>query len=358
MIAQSSAISASRPPVSFSGGTRQRGDDSAVTGSIAPASYPQGRSRLGAVIVLVGAGLLMQGVANGLARNGDSSTALRLFVVGMAILFGACAWRLTGAPARRNERLLVSLVLGLGLLASYLMRYPLLLSSFDELQHRATLSHLLSSHALFPVNTYLPVSSYYPGLELATMAIRCLTGLPLSVDQVIVLIAVRVLLLLSVFLIIERACGSAWAGGVGSLVYMSNPQFYAFDSIYAYETMALALGAAAIYLLFASVDRARPDMGRLFILALCTVAALVITHHLTSWLTIGFLVVWGVGLALRSRFSKAGTPRLRIRRRAEVRVNWHRCRHQCRVVYRVDTIRWQPTHRLREPDLLRRLFGH
>ncbi|HXY28300.1 MAG TPA: hypothetical protein VEH82_08460, partial [Acidimicrobiales bacterium] len=281
---------------------------------------PRGRSRLGAVIALAGAGLLMQGVADALARNGDSSTALRLFVAGMALLFGACAWRLTGAPARRNERLLVSLVLGLGLLASYLMRYPLLLTSFDELQHRATLSHLLSSRALFPANTLLPVSPYYSGLELVTAATRSLTGLPLTVDQVIVLTAVRVLLVLAVFLVVERVCGSARAGGVGALVYMANPQFYAFDSMYAYETMALALAAAAVYLLFASVDRARPGMGRLFVLALCTVAAAVVTHHLTGWITVGFVVAWAVGLALSARFRRSGTPALRTRWWAQARV--------------------------------------
>ncbi|HXZ62532.1 MAG TPA: hypothetical protein VEG62_07310 [Acidimicrobiales bacterium] len=280
---------------------------------------PRGRSRLGAVIALAGAGLLMQGVADSLSRNGDSSTALRLFVVGMALLFGACAWRLTGAPARRNERLLVSLVLGLGLLASYVMRYPLLLTSYDELQQRATLSHLLSSRALFPTNTLLPVSPYYPGLELATAAARWLTGLPLAVDQVIVLTSVRVLLVLGVFLLVERACGSARAGGVGALVYMANPQFYGFDSEYAYETIALALGVAAVYLLFTSVDRARPGIGRLFLLALCTVAAVVVTHHLTGWLTVGFVVVWAIGLAFSARFRK-GTPTLRARWRAQARV--------------------------------------
>jgi hypothetical protein len=278
------------------------------------------RQRLGVVIALAGAGVLMQGVADALARNGASSTAQCLFVVGMALLFGACAWRLTGAPARRSERLLVSLVLGLGLLASYLMRYPLLLSSFDELQHRATLSHLLSSRALFPANTYLPVSPYYDGLELATAATRWLTGLPLQVDQVIVLTAVRVLLVLSVFLVVERACGSSRAGGVGALVYMSNPQFYGFDSIYAYETMGLALGAAAVYLLFASVDRPRPGMGQMFGLALCTIAALVVTHHLTSWLTVGFVVVWAISLEIPARRRKAGTPALRTRWRAQAGV--------------------------------------
>jgi hypothetical protein len=286
--------------------------------SLAALTHPPARSRLGAVIAFAGVGLLMQGVADALARNGDTSTGLALFLLGMALLFGVCAWRLTGAPAGPNERLLTSLVLGLGLLASYLMRYPLLLTQYDELQHRATLSHLFSSHALFPTNSLLVVSPYYPGLELATAATRWLTGLPLTVDCVIVLIAVRVLLVLAVFLVVERACGSARAGGVGALVYMANPAFYAFDSMYAYETMALALGAATIYLLFVSIDRARPDTGRLFVLALCTIAAVLVTHHLTGWLTVGFVVVWAIGLALRSL--RGETPALRIRRRAQARL--------------------------------------
>ena len=79
---------------------------------------PRSGSRLGAVIAIVGAGLLMQGIADALARSGDGSSAMPLFLIGMTLIFGVCAWRLTGAPAHRNERLLVSLVLGLGLLAS------------------------------------------------------------------------------------------------------------------------------------------------------------------------------------------------------------------------------------------------
>jgi hypothetical protein len=273
-------------------------------GLLGSVTDPPRRSQLGAVIALVGAGLLMQGIADALARAGDGSPAMTLFLIGMALIFGVCAWRLTGAPAGRNERLSVSLVLGLGLLASYVMRRPLLPTRFDELDHVATLSHLLSSHALFPANTYLPVGPYYAGLELATSATRWLTGLPVTVDEVIVLIAVRVLLVLAVFLVVERACKSSRAGGVGALVYMSNPQFYAFDTQYAYETMSLALAAAAVYFLFVSIDRARPGARRLNALALCCIAAVVVTHHLTGWLTVAFLVLWAIGFALSARFRK------------------------------------------------------
>ena len=259
---------------------------------------PLDRSRLGVVLGLSGFGLLMQGAADALARSGHGSSALTLFLLGIAVQFAASAWRLTSRHATRTERLWVSLVLGLGLLASYVMLEPLLLDSFDELAHLGTLAHLLDSHTLFPTNSILPVSPYYPGLELATAATRWFTGLPLAVDQLVVLAAVRIVLVLAVFLVVERACHSSRAGGIGVLGYVASPQFYGFDAQYAYETIALAFAVAIVYLLFVSIDSARPRFGRSFVLTLGCVVAVVISHHVTGWFTVGFLVVWAVGLFL------------------------------------------------------------
>jgi hypothetical protein len=276
--------------------------------AITPVTLPEGRSHLGVVLALAGTGLLMQGAADALDRTGHVSPALPLFLCGIALLFAVCAWRLTGAPASRGERVWVSVVLGLGLLASYVMRHPLLLDSFDELAHVGTLARLLDSHALFPTNTILPVSPYYPGLELATAATRWLTGLPLVLDQLIVLAAVRVVLVLVVFLVVERASHSSRAGGIGVLVYAASPEFYGFDAQYAYETLALAFAVAVVYLLFVSIDAPRPRMGRLFALALSCIGAAVVTHHVTGWLTVGFLVVWVTGLYLTAHTRCRPTP--------------------------------------------------
>ncbi len=259
---------------------------------------PLDRSRLGVVLGLAGFGLLMQGAADALARSGHGSPAVALFLLGIALFFAACAWRLTSRHAARTERLWVSFVLGLGLFASYAMLQPLLLDSFDELAHLGTLTRLLDSHALFPTNSVLPVSPYYPGLELATAATRWFTGLPLVLDQLIVLAAVRIVLVLGVFLVVERACHSSRAGGIGVLAYAASPQFYGFDAQYAYETIALAFAVAVVYLLFVSIDSARPRMGRSFALALGCVVAVVLSHHVTGWFTVGFLVVWAAGLYL------------------------------------------------------------
>ena len=63
------------------------------------------RSRLGTVLALVGAGLLMLGAGDALGRTGHQTPVVPLFLAGLTFIFGACAWRLTGAAASRNELL-------------------------------------------------------------------------------------------------------------------------------------------------------------------------------------------------------------------------------------------------------------
>ena len=211
---------------------------------------------------------------------------------------------------------------------------------------------MLDNHTLVVPNTILPVSSYYPGLEMLTSAVKVLTGLPMVLSQMVVLLTARIVLVLCVFLVVERICGSARAGGIGVLVYAANPEFYAFDAGYAYETLALALAAATVYLVIAAIDEARlrrgdlaapsfgdsmrqlmvprsellmpaavtlrpidlpvrpPSdappgpmarsqvlrVGRDLGLGLACLMALVVTHHLTSWLAVAFLVVGALAL--------------------------------------------------------------
>ena len=261
-----------------------------------PAALNVSRSRLGSVVAIVGVGLLMVGAGDALGRTGHQSPVVPLFLAGLTFIFAPCAWRLTGTAATRNERVWVSVILGLGLLASYMFRSPLIFDNFDELAHGATLVRLLDSRALFQPNPILPVSPFYPGIELATIDTRWLTGLPLLLDQMAVLVLARIVVVLCVFLIVERACHSSRAGGIGVLVYAANPEFYSLGAQYGYQTLALAFAVAVVYLLFISIDATQPKRGRLFALALISIAGMVVSHHVTAWLTIGFLVVWAAGL--------------------------------------------------------------
>jgi hypothetical protein len=261
-----------------------------------PAAVTVSRSRLGSVMAIVGAGLLMVGAADALGRTSHQAPVVPFFLGGLTLIFAACAWRLAGAAATRNERIWVSVILGLAIQASYMFRSPLIFDNFDEMAHGATLTRLIDSRALFQPNPILPVSPYYPGIELVTIASRWLTGLPLLLDQMVVLVLARIVLVLCVFLIVERACHSWRAGGIGVLVYAANPEFYSLGSQYGYQTIALTFAAAAVYFLFVSIDAPAPKRGRLFALALISIAGMVVSHHATAWLTVGFIAVWAAGL--------------------------------------------------------------
>ncbi len=195
--------------------------------------------RLGTVLAVVGAGLFMQGVGDALARTGHQGPVLPLFLVGLVVIFAPCAWRLTSAQPGRTERIWISVVLGLGLLASYVLRSPLIFDGFDELAHGATLIRLLDGRSLLPTNTVLPVSPYYPGLEMVTYCHqvdhRAAVGSRPADRPRRSSPRARVVRL-------PRGGTRLWvraAGGIGVLAYAANPHF-AFDTQYAYETLALA----------------------------------------------------------------------------------------------------------------------
>jgi hypothetical protein len=253
-------------------------------------------SQLAAVTACVALGLAMQGGGDALAREGIEGPALPLFFVGLMVIFIPCAWRLLGEQADRSERLRISVVLGLGLLVSYILRSPLIFDGFDELLHQGTLTNLLDLRTLFTPNTVLPVSPYYPGLELLTIAVKWLTGLPLVAAQIVVLAGARLLIVLCVFLTVERITHSAYAGGVAVLVYAASPQFYSFNAQFAYETLALALAAATVQILFAEVEHPSARTGRRVALALACVVAAVVTHHVTGWILVVSLCVWAAAL--------------------------------------------------------------
>jgi hypothetical protein len=263
------------------------------------------RSHIFVVLVVAITGLGVQAFGYSLASAGHDQTAVPLLYAGFVLIFVPCAWRLLASNAARQERLQVSLLLGLLLLLSYYLRSPLIFDRFDELLHLATLRQLAIQHRYFTANSELPVSPYYPGLELVTLAVNRATGLPLVASQLLVLIGARVLLILGLFLILERLSDSAYIAGGGVLLYVVSPQFYAFNAGFAYQTLALPLALGIVYLilreLYSTHARDRRNLG----LTIACFAALTITHHIVSFLTVGLLIVWAVALAWSRQLNAA-----------------------------------------------------
>src|SRR5262249_46725985 len=138
---------------------------------------------------------------------------------------------------------------------------------------------------LFHANSLQPISPYYPGLELFTAVFAKLSGLPVFVSGAVVVGAARAVLAAALYALFAEASGSQRVAGLGAVVYMANPSFLYFDAGFAYESFALPLVVVALLL---AVRWARLRGGaRSHALLACTlavVAALVVTHHLSSYL--------------------------------------------------------------------------
>jgi len=272
-----------------------------------------GRSRVGVVTVAVAIGLLIGAFGVVLSRDGARAEGLDLYFVGIAVVFASCAWRLFGTAAGRTERLQVSILLGLGLVIIASLSFPLIPDAYDEMLHETTLWQIVDLRTLFSRNTVLPVSPYYPGLELETAAVRWLTGMPLVAAEYVVVGLSRLVLVVALFLFVERVTHSDRAAGLAVVVYAIGPQFFSFNAAYAYQTIALAFGAATIYFLLVAAQAKTTREQRIYgALSLAAMAATTVSHHLVGWLTLGMLVVWAVASSLEARGDPAKRTRAHV----------------------------------------------
>lgn len=250
-----------------------------------------------ALFVLQICALACQVLAAHLARQGYSGVADILSHVGMAVLFGSAIWVLTRPELTLLARNTAVACLAVTPTLMWRATDPLQFSGFDEQLHLRTLNDIISSHRLFEANPTLEISPLYPGLEAVTLALHQL-GVPALVAAVIFIPLARLVLVAVLCDAVEQLTGSVpgqrWsarrAGGLAVAVYAVSPQFVWFNSQYSYQTLALPLALASVSL----IARARAAEKPLPLFGGATVCLLgvAVTHHLTSFLTAAFLLVW------------------------------------------------------------------
>ncbi len=217
-----------------------------------------------------------------------------LFWLGLLVLFLPVAVRLFMRQPGRHERVALLVVLGMALYLVKYMQYPLYFTYFDELIHVRSAQDLLASGYLFSPNPILAISPLYPGLEIATTALRNLTGLSLFASGMILIGVARLLLVLALYLLCDFCTHSPQTAGIATLLYMTNPGFLFFDSDFAYESLAISLAIFVVFAMaFRSFVNARRNRG-LSVAIWLSIGAVVITHHVTSFVLAAFLVFWTV----------------------------------------------------------------
>lgn len=232
-----------------------------------------------------------QVVAVHLARLEHRSIAELISDVSLAAAYGRCLWAFTVPKMDRASRNAAVVCLGVFPTLFWRATNPLLFTGFDEQLHMRTLGDILSSHRLFEANPLLEVSPRYPGMEAAATLVHQL-GIPTMAAAFLVILACRIVFVTVLCNTVEYMTGSDRAGGFAVAIYALSSQFVFFNSQFAYQTMALPLALSAVSFIVRAraADNPLPYLGGASICLFATA----VTHHVTSFLTAGLLVLWAL----------------------------------------------------------------
>ncbi len=252
---------------------------------------------VGFLALLVAAGLLLVALGNNAARE-SASDAQPLFWGGLVLIYAPIAFRLVSRSASRTECIALAMLLGAGLFGVKILDNPTGFIPHDEMATLRQTWELLETGHYFSANPIVQGYAGYPGVEAVTAALTQISGRGPFLAAMIVIGVARVVLMLALFLFLERVSGSYRVGAIGTAVYVCNPSFLYFDSQFGYESLALAIAGA---LLLASLRWANATSSerklntRGLIAAMVVLAAtLVTTHHLTTYAMLAFLLGWAV----------------------------------------------------------------
>ncbi|HET9849392.1 MAG TPA: hypothetical protein VFR68_12665 [Candidatus Dormibacteraeota bacterium] len=261
-----------------------------------PAS-PLALGWLAPLSLLATTGLLLVSLADGRARSGQS-WAEPLFWLGLLAIFIPITGRLLLPGPARLERIGLITALGACLYLVKVFHSPVGFTFHDEFVHWRNVQNAVSTGHLFSPSPLLPVSGDFPGLSSVTAATAQLAGIPIYPAGLIVIGVARLVAVLAIYFLYESLGGSSWVAGIAAALYAANPGFVFFDAQFSYESLALPLAALALFALARRAD----DKGRRYAwgaVAMLGIVAVVITHHLTSYMLATFLTIWAIASLFR-----------------------------------------------------------
>jgi hypothetical protein len=243
------------------------------------------------------------------ASRVEAGWAVSLFWVSLLVLVAPLAFRLASAEASRSERIGLVILLGLSLYLVKVLHSPFAFTFSDEPIHLYNMQEILRTRYLFSENPLLQATPFYPGLPTTAAALSALGRFEPFVSGVILIGAARLLLTVALFLFHEQVSGSSRVAGVASLIYAGHSNYLFWSSQFAYESLSLPLTVLLLYLIAKNetvMERISQVGWKTVVLIL--VAAIVITHHLTSYAVIAFLIAMSILYFLAYLFYGVKTP--------------------------------------------------
>jgi hypothetical protein len=253
------------------------------------------------------------GYADGRAGLGSSSgPGVALYWLGQVLILVPIGGRLISRRQMGNGST-ITLVVVLTI-AEYLLKVnysPLGFGFNDEFLHWRGTTNMLQSGKLFEVNYGLPIGTHYPGIEEVTSALISATGLSVFQAGLVVAGVAHLAFICFLYVAFCVAIRSHRIAGIAILIYYSAPALTSFNSMFVYETLALAfLGFCMVAALRSAIEKSPSDRRRWFIVAVLCIFATTITHHVTSYMLTAFLLL--VAIASRLTGSRNTAARFGI----------------------------------------------
>lgn len=288
-------------------------DRRASRGVQAPEASALSRIPISFLTLIVAVGVFVSCVGYAAGRAGDgpnSGSGLALYWIGQVLIVVPVAGRLLSRRPLSNAGILTLIIVLT--VAEYILKCtynPLGFAFNDEFLHWIGTTNMLQSGKLFELNYGLPIGTHYPGMEEVTSALISATGLSVFEAGLVVAGVAHLLFVLFLYLAFCAAIRSRRISGIAVLLYFSAPSLVSFNSMFIYETLALAFLAMCIVSgLRSAVEKSPAVRRRWFIVAVLSIFATVITHHVTSYMLTAFLIL----VAIASRFTGSRNTAMRF----------------------------------------------
>jgi hypothetical protein len=227
-----------------------------------------------------------------------------LFWSGLIVIFLPITWRLLRPEPARRERIALLLILDIALYFVCILTHPLGFTGYDSFTHWRTAKDIVASGHLFIRNPILPASSFYPGLEIVTTVLSGFTGLSIFWSGNIVVGMTGQAFVLALYLFYERVSHSMQIAGIATLLYMANPNFLFFNSGFDYEALALSIVGFVLFILALYCCAPALQQRGLMLASWLGLGAIAMTHHVTSFALVSFLLLWSIISFLQIRSHK------------------------------------------------------
>jgi len=279
----------------------------------APPASPLSRIPISVITLIVAIGVFVScaGYAAGRAGQGpNTGSGIALYWFGQVMIVVPIAGRLLSRRPLSNGAIVT--LISVLTIAEYILKCtydPLGFAFNDEFLHWRGTTNMLQSGQLFELNYGLPIGTHYPGIEEVTSALISATGLSVFEAGLVVAGIAHILYVLFLYLAFVVAIRSHRIAGIAVLLYFAAPSLTSFNSMFIYETLALAFLAMCIVAgLRSAIERSPQVRRRWFIVAVLSIFATVITHHVTSYMLTAFLIL----VAVASRFTGSRNTAMRF----------------------------------------------